>query len=55
MVRVKNDMTWPATQVCPRPVEAGLGWHRAGVLGVDEGITNPSLPILKWGRTAVSD
>ena len=55
MFWVKKDTTWPATQVCPRPVEAGLGGHRAGVFGVDEGTTNPSLPILKWGRTAASD
>ena len=37
------DMTWPATQVCPRPVKASLGGHEEGVGGVDEGVKNSSL------------
>ena len=33
----KNDTTWPATQVGPRPVKACLGGNEAGVFGVDKG------------------
>ena len=47
-------MTWPATQVSPRPVEAGLGGHEEGVFGVDDGVENAWLPLLKRGRTALS-
>ena len=47
--------TWPATQVGLRPVKAGLGGHDAGVWGVDEGVENTSLPILKWVRPSRSD
>ena len=49
----KNDTTWSAKQVCPRPVKAGLGGHDAGVLGVDEGVEKASLPLRKWGRMAL--
>ena len=45
--------TLPATQVCLRPVKAGLGGHEAGVSGVDEGVEKTSLPILKGGRMAL--
>ena len=34
-----------ATQVGPRPVEAGLGGHDAGVSGVDEGVESALLPL----------
>ena len=51
----KNDTTWSATQVGLRPVKAGLGGHEAGVSGVDEGITNPSLPLWKRGRVVMSE
>ena len=47
-------MTWPATQVSPRPVEAGLGGHEEGVFGVDDGVENASLPLLKRERMALS-
>ena len=40
-----NDMTWSATQVCPRPVESGLGGHDDGASGVDEGVENASLQL----------
>ena len=43
--------TWPATQVCRRRVESGLGGHKAGASGVDEGIEKASLPMWKRGRT----
>ena len=39
------DTTWPATQVGPRPVKAGLGGHEEGVFGVDDGVKKASLPI----------
>ena len=39
----ENDTTRPATQVSPRPVEAGLGGHEEGVFGVDDGVENVSL------------
>ena len=42
---MKNDTTWPATQVGPRPVESGLGGHEEGVLGDDEGVKKTSLPL----------
>ena len=44
-----NDTTWPATQVCPRAVKAGLGGHDAGASGVDEGVETASLPLSKRG------
>ena len=47
-------MTWPATQVSPRPVEAGLGGHEEGVFGVDDGVENASLLLLKQERMAMS-
>ena len=47
-------MTLPATQVGVRRVKAGLGGHEAGVIGVDDGVDNTSLPLLKRGRTALS-
>ena len=50
----KMDTTWPATQVGPRPVKSGLGGHEAGLFGVEEGITNPSPPIMKRGRMVMS-
>ena len=37
MVRVKIDMTWPATQVCPRSVKSCLGGHEAGVWAMTRG------------------
>ena len=48
--RAKNDTTWPATQVCRRPLEAGLGGHNDGVFGDDEGVENGSIPLRKRGR-----
>ena len=50
-----NDTTRPATQVGPRAVEAGLGGHDDGVSGVDPGVVTSSLPLLKRGRSAMSD
>ena len=47
-------MTWPATQVSPRPVESCLGGHEEGVFGVDDGVDNASLPLLKRERTVLS-
>ena len=52
--KAKSDTTWLATQVGPRTVKAGLGGHEAGVFGVDEGTTNPSTPLLKRERMALS-
>ena len=46
----KKNTTRPATQVCLGTVESGLGGHEAGVLGVDEGVENTSIPLLKWMR-----
>ena len=37
-----------------RPVEAGLGGHDAGVLEVDAGVEEASLPIRKRGRVSWS-
>ena len=53
--RTKIDTTWSATQVCPRPVEAGLGGHEDGVIRVDEGVKNSSLPLRKHGRNAMAE
>ena len=53
--KAENDATWPATQVCLRPLESGLGGHDAGVFGVEEGVETTRLPLLKRGRTAVSE
>ena len=50
----ENDTTWPATQVDPRRVESGLGGHEAGVFGVEKGVENASLPLLKRERMALS-
>ena len=52
---MKNDTTWPATQVGPRPVKAGLGGHEEGVRGVDDGVKKASPPLWKRGRTVQSD
>ena len=51
----ENDTTRPATQVGLRTVEAGLGGHDDGVLGVDEGVENASLPLSKRRRLTMSD
>ena len=48
------DVTWPATQVGRRGVEAGLGGHDDGVSRVDEG-SKLIAPIIKLGRQAESD
>ena len=53
--KAKSGTTWPATQVGLRPLESGLGGHDAGVSRVDEGVETTSLPLLKWGRTALSE
>ena len=50
----KKDTTWSAPQVCPRPVESGLGGHEEGVLAVDDGVEDASLPLRKRGRTTKS-
>ena len=50
----KNDTTWSATQVGPRPVEAGLGGREEGVWGVDEGVEDASTSLRKRGRMALS-
>ena len=42
---MKIHTTWPATQVGPRPVKAGLGGHEEGVGGVDDVVKKASLPI----------
>ena len=49
-VHAGSDTTRPATQVCRRPVESGLGGHEEGVLWDDDGVENSSLPLRKWGR-----
>ena len=46
-------MTWPATQVSPRRVKAGLGGHEDGVFGVDDGFEKTSLPLGKRRRTVL--
>ena len=51
----KMGATWSATQVGLRPVKSGLGGHDAGVSGGDEGVEDTSIPILKPGRTGMSD
>ena len=58
----KGDMKWtkwgttrPATQVCPRGVESGLGGHDAGVSGVDGWVKNRPIPIQKQGRLVESE
>ena len=38
-----------------KPLESGLGGHDAGVLGVDEGVENASLPLRKRRRVAMSE
>ena len=43
----ENDTTWPATQICQRPVESGLRGHEEGVSGVDDGVENTPLPFRK--------
>ena len=53
--QARNEPTWPATQVCPRRVGAGLGSHEEGVIGVDEGVESASLPLWKRGRNAMSE
>ena len=53
--RVEIDMTWSATQVWLRPVESGLGGHEEGVIGVDGGVKNSSLPLRKRGRMSGSE
>ena len=53
--QARNEPTWPATQVCPRRVEAGLGGHEEGVIGVDEWVERASLPLRKRGRNAMSE
>ena len=50
-----NDTTWPATQVGPRAVEAGLGGHDDGASGVDEGVETASPPLRKRGLEASSE
>ena len=55
MDRVKTDTTWSATHVGLRPVESGLEGHEEGVIGVDDGVENASLPLRKWGRMTMSE
>ena len=55
VILAEKVTTWPATQVCLRTVESGLGGHDACVWGVDEGVENASLPITKRGRLWLSD
>ena len=50
--KAKNGTTRPATQVCRRPLEAGLGGHDDGVFGDDEGVENASIRLRKWWRVA---
>ena len=52
-VQAGYDMTWSATQVVPRPVEAGLGGHDAGASGDDEGVEKTLIPLWKQGRLAL--
>ena len=52
---MESDTTCPATQLGPRPVESGLGGHEVGVFGVDDGVEEASLPLLKRVRTAWSE
>ena len=51
--KAKSGTTWPATRVCRRRVESGLGGHDAGVFGVDEGVETTPISLWKWGRTAM--
>ena len=53
--QAKDEPTWTATQVGPRPVEAGLGGHDAGVSRVDAGVGNASFTLLKRARIEVSE
>ena len=53
--RMKIWTTWPATQVGPRPVKAGLGGHEEGVRGVDDGVENASPLLWKRVRTTTSE
>ena len=53
--RAGNGTTWPATQVGPRTVKAGLGGHDDGASGVDDGVETTSIPLSKRGRSALSD
>ena len=48
-IQAENQPTWPATQVCPRPVESGLGGDEEGVIGVDEGVKKTPLLLRKRG------
>ena len=48
-IQAENQPTWPATQVCPRPVESGLGGDEEGVIGVDEGVKKTPLVLRKRG------
>ena len=51
-VHAGSDTTRPATQVCRRLVESGLGGHEEGVFGDDEGVKKTSIPLRKRGRMA---
>ena len=51
----KWGTTRPATQVCPRGVESGLGGHDAGVSGVDERVKDRPFPIWKRSRLVESE
>ena len=52
---IKSGHELPATQVWLRTVESGLEGHEKGVWGVDDGVENASIPLLKRVRTAMSD
>ena len=36
-IQAENQPTWPATQICQKPVESGLGGDEEGVDGGHEG------------------
>ena len=44
-----NDTTWPATQVGPRTVKAGLGGHDDGASGGRRGCRKRIAPVIKTG------
>ena len=52
-VQTGSDTTWPATQVGPRTVKAGLGGQDDGVGGVVEVVENTLIPLRKLERVAL--
>ena len=44
----KFSTAWPATQLGPRGVKAGLGDHEDGILGASETLRSGSLNVVDW-------